>query len=745
MYRFIALNSLWIAALLNPVAALASGDPPFVGMSAFASGDSDYPCGRTLGIMRGVEKPALAVLWDTGWTIETWSAEDRLVTTPAAELTPEQQKRLTDLKADLGVQSTRKARRRVLSCVERFIYQNRTKPHLIEMHLKFRLGDPSDIRPRQIARIRAWSQRIHDELSPHTIFALSTGLEDKFVQKDYVTAVQRVEEAGWTVAGPTEPTRWLITNPVDPPIGQGKGRMPIVGFDDDTALRMLELHGDDPSFGRRRCVANLDGVTVLTARTKAQCEDDDGHEECAYVRREGGITPNHLGVADTAQWLSRYEECAAIFLWYAPAQGYVYPGGYLNAYGENKGGQNTLLEGIEDRRLVMRKRPARELRRLLSPYRRSGPDAAPVGHDDVLEVPRGVEIELPVLDNDAAPGFLELDSASISGVGQARIEDDGQRTRLLFRSDEIGTASVRYVVGDLDGQTSTAEASVYVVGPAEAVSDRFAAQGGEAVAFDVLGNDYRPEDLTLVSVSTPTFGVAVIEAARVAYSAPSGLNGEDSFSYTVRATTGTESTARVVVAVASNRPPEGVADSYSAPSGTEQVLPVLRNDIDPDGDSLSVSELSQPSRGRVTRKAGSPNILIYTPSGAFAGTDFFSYRASDGQLSSGWTQVDVASLNRAPTAVPDSYCVLRNTKRTMKVRRNDSDPDQDRATLTVLAPIGQRKNGVLSRSVANSNVLEFTPNRRYVGPAAFRYQLLDPSGALSNEVTVTLTVQPSCP
>jgi hypothetical protein len=99
----------------------------------------------------------------------------------------------------------------------------------------------------------------------------------------------------------------------------------------------------------------------------------------------------------------------------------------------------------------------------------------------------------------------------------------------------------------------------------------------------------------------------------------------------------------------------------------------------------------------------------------------------------------------APVAVADSICMLRNTSRELRIRRNDSDPDHDQSLLTVVAPYGVRANGTLSQNPTNPAMPIFTPTRGFVGTARFDYHLLDPLGNRSNDARVTIQVQTSCP
>lgn len=106
---------------------------------------------------------------------------------------------------------------------------------------------------------------------------------------------------------------------------------------------------------------------------------------------------------------------------------------------------------------------------------------------------------------------------------------------------------------------------------------------------------------------------------------------------------------------------------------------------------------------------------------------------------------DSLPLGHAPVAVADSICMLRNTSRELRIRRNDSDPDHDVSLLTVVAPYGVRQNGTLSPNPTNPAMPIFTPNRGFVGTASFYYYLIDPLGNSSNEARVNIQVQTSCP
>ncbi len=79
-----------------------------------------------------------------------------------------------------------------------------------------------------------------------------------------------------------------------------------------------------------------------------------------------------------------------------------------------------------------------------------------------------------------------------------------------------------------------------------------------------------------------------------------------------------------------NAAPTAVDDSASTKEGVAISIDVLRNDSDPDGDTLSVARVTQPTNGSVVISS-SLDQVIYTPANKFEGTDSFSYTVTDGK------------------------------------------------------------------------------------------------------------------
>jgi len=105
------------------------------------------------------------------------------------------------------------------------------------------------------------------------------------------------------------------------------------------------------------------------------------------------------------------------------------------------------------------------------------------------------------------------------------------------------------------------------------------------------------------------------------------------------ATLGSDTVHTVTITDEALSPPDAVNDSINITSVGPVVLPVLANDTDPNGDSLSITSVSSPSSGTAIQVGSG---ILYTPSGDFGSTDSFTYTISDGR---GGTDTATVTLN----------------------------------------------------------------------------------------------------
>ncbi|MCA9925422.1 MAG: cadherin-like domain-containing protein, partial [Anaerolineales bacterium] len=81
------------------------------------------------------------------------------------------------------------------------------------------------------------------------------------------------------------------------------------------------------------------------------------------------------------------------------------------------------------------------------------------------------------------------------------------------------------------------------------------------------------------------------------------------------------------------------ADSATSLSGLPTIIDLVDNDNDVDSAGLTVTSLSTPAHGQVVNNGD--GTVTYTANANYEGVDTFTYRASDGSLSSAQTTVTV--------------------------------------------------------------------------------------------------------
>ena len=77
-----------------------------------------------------------------------------------------------------------------------------------------------------------------------------------------------------------------------------------------------------------------------------------------------------------------------------------------------------------------------------------------------------------------------------------------------------------------------------------------------------------------------------------------------------------------------NASPVAVDDFVTTDAGAAVVIDVLANDSDPDHDSLSLTNVSDPTHGSAQING---STITYTPDAGFAGDDSFTYTIEDGR------------------------------------------------------------------------------------------------------------------
>jgi large repetitive protein len=356
-------------------------------------------------------------------------------------------------------------------------------------------------------------------------------------------------------------------------------------------------------------------------------------------------------------------------------------------------------------------------------------DAAPIAVDDHFVARPGVDETLPVLGNDTDPNTgqaISVTSVGTASHGTVTLNPDGTVT---YRTNATsGTDSFTYVLTDDEGLTDTATVTITIDAAPTAAADVVPTASNTAVTIPVLANDTDPESqtLTLVSVTNPGHGTAVVIGNQVRYTPANGFYGADTFSYTVRDTAGNLVTGQVTVNVA---PP--AADTSTAVLAGHSVDVTVTSDP-----HLTLSAVGTPQHGTATIVNGK---VRYTPATGFVGTDTFTYTVRDPNGGTSTATVTVTVSDGKPVAVADKRTTPYQKAVTIKVLDNDLDPNGGLTVTTV----GTADHGTVTFT---GTEVVFTPAAGFSGDATFTYTATDVDGNTTTaDVTVTVGTAPAVP
>jgi uncharacterized delta-60 repeat protein len=173
---------------------------------------------------------------------------------------------------------------------------------------------------------------------------------------------------------------------------------------------------------------------------------------------------------------------------------------------------------------------------------------------------------------------------------------------------------------------------------------------------------------TFTATGSPasTFSITAGNLPPGIFLSPSGVLSGSPFSpgnynnITVTASNGVAPAATQTFSIKVNSGPSSSTDSYSTIQNTTLTIAapgVLANDVDPEGDSLTATLFTNPLHGTIT--LNSDGSFVYVPQANYSGTDFFNYRANDGNISGNTTLVFI-TVNSGGTLQFSSSAYTRN-------------------------------------------------------------------------------------
>ncbi len=385
----------------------------------------------------------------------------------------------------------------------------------------------------------------------------------------------------------------------------------------------------------------------------------------------------------------------------------------------------------------------------------NGVNDPPRANDDEVVTRVGRSINIDPLANDVDPEDDPLSIVQLAPLDPA----DGTATtlngaRVAYTPPDASDdrfVTFDYTVADAGGLESSATIRVEIIGSdrntaPDVADDRAQTNVGVSIDIPVLDNDTDAEGdpLTVIKVGEPEHGTAAIgNDGTLRYEPVADYLGADEFTYRVADGYGEEAEATVRVTMVepstTDRPPVARDDRAATSAGVRVRIEALGNDIDPDGDPLTIVSV-QPLNG-VDISIVNGRAIDVLPSTGISGLLTFSYTiADDGGLEDAarvslWVEaVDAA----APPVAVDDAVTTASVAVPIDVVANDVDPNGGQLTVDTW---GQPAGGEGTVARLNPTTLQFTPTPGIQGTVQFTYTVRNAAN-LTAEATVTVTITP---
>lgn len=248
-------------------------------------------------------------------------------------------------------------------------------------------------------------------------------------------------------------------------------------------------------------------------------------------------------------------------------------------------------------------------------------------------------------DNDADGDTLSVVSITPPTQAGSTVVDNGNGTVTYTPATGFnGIDTFTYTISDPGGSQDTATVSVNVSTSANTppVANGLNVTTDEDTPL-VVGptsndTDANGDTLTITTFDNPSAqGGSVVSNGNntVTYTPAPNFNGADSFSYTISDGRGGTGSATVSITVNAVNDPVVCSDAslstaIATPLSIDIATELLSTCTDADGDTITLSGTTQPTRAGSSLSFDGANTLTYTPAASLVGQDTFTYTATDG-------------------------------------------------------------------------------------------------------------------
>ncbi len=386
-----------------------------------------------------------------------------------------------------------------------------------------------------------------------------------------------------------------------------------------------------------------------------------------------------------------------------------------------------------------------------------GPGTPPDLFPDVITTTEETPATGNVLDNDVnssgvVPFTVTTYTQPAASVGTLVIAANGDYT-FTPAPNFSGSGSATYMASNTKHEVGPATITINVSNtqdPPSAGDDNVTVVEDTAtnVKAAILANDSDPDGdtISVTGASNATGGSVSLAGGTVTFTPTGELcgNGAGSFDYDIAATGGTDSAHVTVDITCVDDAPVATNDNASGTEDQDVVIDeatLVGNDSDPEDDSLSVSAVSNPSGGSVSRAGGQ---VTFTPDADLCGDNSasFDYTLSDGNggTDTGTVTIDLECTADAPVAHNDTASGTEDQDVVIDagdLAGNDTDADGDTLTVTAVSNPSGGTVALLAGTVT------FTPAANLCGDASasFDYTVDDGNGGTD---TGTVTIDLGC-
>ncbi|MBP2411449.1 hypothetical protein JOF48_000248 [Arthrobacter stackebrandtii] len=378
----------------------------------------------------------------------------------------------------------------------------------------------------------------------------------------------------------------------------------------------------------------------------------------------------------------------------------------------------------------------------------------PVANADFARAIVGEPVVLSPLLNDMDPSGRALRLASVQPLANTQISKITDQGTVTFTSKVAGPVYLEYQVTN-GPMSATGLIRVDVEEPDDqalpvAVKDLAMLPSGGSVLVDVLGNDSDPSGGVLVVQSAELPGgapisVTIIERNILKITDVRGLKDTINFKYTIANGAGSAVGEVSVVRIPAPdklKAPRVEPDEAKVRVGDVVNIPVLDNDIDPNGETLKspeVTEMPEPELGKLFTDRNELRFIAgptpKTVNGVYRVTN------STGQYNSAQVTITIVPAdpehNQPPVAKNLTGRVIAGDKVRIPVPLNGIDPDGDSVEL-----VGIDTGASLGTTEIGNGFIMYTASESSAGTDAFTYRVRDRLGAESIGRVEVGVVQP---